>query len=138
MKGWRLLVAAAVVATGLGAPGPARAAFAEEAGWGVLTVLANVGYMPAKTVYAVLGGLTGGLAYVCTGGDTETATNVWSPSLGGTYVLTPSMIRGEDPIAFAGTPAAPSLDEAASDPVPDAADDPPSSHGRRDESLPPG
>ncbi len=136
MMGWRMLVAAAVLVAGLAAPRPVRAEFAEDAGWGVLTVLANVGYMPAKTVYSLVGGLSGGLAYVCTGGDTETASNVWSPAMGGTYVLTPSMIRGEDPIAFAGPMATP---EVAADPVADAApadEVPPSAHGRQDEHLP--
>ncbi|HXJ37498.1 MAG TPA: hypothetical protein VMS22_26015 [Candidatus Eisenbacteria bacterium] len=136
--GWRMLMAAAVLVAGLAAPRPVRAEFAEDAGWGVLTVLANVGYMPAKIVYSVVGGLTGGFAYVCTGGDTETASNVWSPAMSGTYVLTPAMIRGEESIAFAGpmTPAA----EAAADPVADAApaDEgaPANAHGRQDERLP--
>ena len=60
--------------------------------------------MPAKLLYAGLGSLSGGLAYVCTLGNEETADAVWTSSLGGTYVLTPSMLRGEDEIAFSGTP----------------------------------
>jgi hypothetical protein len=97
------LVASAALVSLLAAPAAVRAEEpAESAGWGVLAVFANVGYMPAKTIYALMGGLTGGLAFVCTGGDLETASSVWEPSLGGTYVLTPSMIRGEDPILFAG------------------------------------
>ncbi len=31
------------------------------AGVGAATLLANVGYIPAKTVYAILGGITGGV-----------------------------------------------------------------------------
>ena len=103
MTGWRLVVAAAAVVVSLGTARPARAEFAEDAGWGILTVLANVGYMPVKVVYSVLGGLTGGLAYVCTAGDYQTASEVWGMSMGGTYVLTPPMIRGEESIEFAGS-----------------------------------
>ncbi len=130
MKGLRLVVAAAVVAASLAAPRVARAEYGDEAGWGVLSVIANVGYMPAKTIYALTGGLTGGLAYVCTGGSYETASSVWTPSLGGTYALTPSMLRGEEPIAFAGGA---SSDRVVSDAP---ADEAPSQHGRREESLP--
>jgi len=97
---------AAVLALGacLGTAAPARAGYLEDAGWGALTVLTNVVYMPAKMTYAVLGGLTGGIAFALTGGDLKTAETVWVTSMGGTYVVTPRMLQGEDPIAFAGTP----------------------------------
>ena len=134
MKGWRSLVAAAVVVASVASPRPARAEYAENAGWGVLAVFANLGYMPVKTVYAVLGGLTGGLAYVCTGGSYETASNIWEMSLGGTYVLTPGMIRGEDPIAFAGAAGAPTSETSATEAP--AAEAQSSRQQRRAESLP--
>ncbi len=73
-----------------------------DAGWGVLAVVANIVYMPVKIVYAGLGTVTGGLAYVLTVGDGDTANKVWSPSLGGNYVLTPAMLRGDEPILFNG------------------------------------
>jgi len=131
MKGWRLLVAAAVVAASLGMPRVARAEYQDEAGWGVLSVIANVGYMPAKTIYALMGGLTGGLAYVCTGGSYDTASTIWEMSLGGTYALTPRMLRGEDGIAFAGggSQAQAAVSEA---PAPEEQ----TTSGRVEESLP--
>jgi hypothetical protein len=92
-----------VVVAGLGSATPAHAAYLEDAGWGALTVLTNVIYMPAKLVYATLGGITGGLAFALTGGDTQTAETVWVTTMGGTYVVTPNMLRGEDTIAFSGT-----------------------------------
>jgi hypothetical protein len=98
------MVAGAVLAASIATPQAARAEFLEDAGWGTLTVLSNVLYMPAKVLYATTGGITGGFAYGLTGGDIDTANEVWVPAMGGTYVLTPSMIRGEDPIAFAGMP----------------------------------
>jgi hypothetical protein len=139
MTGWRLKVAAVALAASLGVPGMARAEeYPETAGWGALAVLANVVYMPAKAVYAVMGGLTGGIAYVCTAGNLDTATDIWEMSLGGTYVLTPSMLRGETPIAFAGSTssagrsgAASGYDGAAEGSAPTA--DP--TAGQRDEEL---
>src|SRR5262245_12452107 len=104
MKGWRGVLGVAALVLGLGMVRPAHAGFAEDAGWGSLTVLANVVYMPVKVVYSALGGVTGGLAYALTGGDMDTAKNVWVTAMGGTYVLTPNMLRGEDAVAFSGTP----------------------------------
>ena len=104
MKGWRGFVGAMVVVAGLGSATPVHAAYLEDAGWGALTVFTNVIYMPAKLVYATLGGITGGLAFALTGGDTQTAETVWVTTMGGTYVVTPRMLQGEDPIAFSGSP----------------------------------
>jgi hypothetical protein len=76
--------------------------YPSEAGYGVLAVATNLLYMPAKFVYAALGGLTGSLAYLLTVGDLDTAESIWSPSLGGTYVVSPKMLRSEEPILFSG------------------------------------
>ena len=114
MKGWRMLLAAALLAGAVAAPRPAGAAYLDDAGWGVLTVLSDAVYMPVKVVYATLGGLTGGLAFLCTGGDFQTAETVWVTSMGGTYVITPPMLRGEEPITFAGSPS----HDAAADTAP--------------------
>ena len=138
MSGWRLLVVAAAVAASLGMPRDARASdYPNEAGWGALSVLANVGYMPAKTIYALTGGLAGGMAYVCTGGDYQTASNIWEMSLGGTYAVTPTMLRGEERIEFAGTPSdAQAISEAPAAPLDAPADEVQSTTGRAEESLP--
>lgn len=102
----RTVVMAGVLATGL-VCGPARpagaaAGYVNDFGMGLATVLSNCLYMPVKVTYATLGGLTGSLAYVLTGGRMDTASAVWVPSLGGTYVLTPDMLRGEDRVFFSG------------------------------------
>jgi hypothetical protein len=104
MKGWRRLLAVAALIGGVVLARPAQAGYLDEAGWGTLTVLSNIVYMPAKIVYATLGGITGGFAFALTGGDLETAETVWVTSMGGNYVITPRMLQGEDPIAFSGTP----------------------------------
>ena len=79
-----------------------QSTYGSESGYGLLAVTANVLYMPAKVVYAVLGGFTGGMAYLLTVGSLDTAESIWSPSLGGTYVITPAMLRNEEPILFSG------------------------------------
>lgn len=71
-------------------------------GYGAGTIAADIFYVPAKLVYAVLGGLVGGGAWVLTGGNTQTANTIWRSSLGGDYVVTPDMIAGKEPIHFSG------------------------------------
>ncbi len=71
-------------------------------GFGVASVGTNLLYFPAKLVYAVVGGVTGGLAYGLTAGDYEAAQHIWSPSIGGTWVVTPDMLRGREPFLYAG------------------------------------
>ena len=113
MRGWKMVAAAAVLSSTLlwSRPAAAESSY-ENAGWGILTILTNVVYMPAKVVYASLGGVTGGLALGLTGGDMQVAENVWTASLGGTYVVTPRMRRGDDPIGFAGSPGGTTWAEA--------------------------
>ena len=65
---------------------------------GGLTLL----YFPLKVTYAALGGVVGGIAYVFTGGDEATAQAVWTPSIQGTYMITPEHLQGEKPVDFFG------------------------------------
>ncbi|HEY2987677.1 MAG TPA: hypothetical protein VGL11_08120 [Candidatus Binatia bacterium] len=73
-----------------------------ELGWGVGSVLANIFYMPTKITYAGLGLLTGGLGYLLTAGKGEVANEIIYPAVKGTYVLTPSHLKGEQPVTFIG------------------------------------
>lgn len=104
MEGWRTARVLVVAGVLLAIAAPARAGGFEDAGWGVGTVLTNVFYMPTKVAYATLGAITGGAAWCVTGGDTDTANKVWVPSLEGTYVVTPNMLRGQESIQFVGGP----------------------------------
>ncbi len=70
-------------------------------GSGALSLL----YTPIKVTYAVLGGFFGGFAYILTGGNAETATAIWDSSLGGTYVIQPEHLRGDESILFMGPPS---------------------------------
>ena len=83
---------------------PAHAgSYGSDAGIGVACVFVNLLYMPAKLVYAALGGFTGGLTYLLTGFNFEVADKVWTPSLGGNYVVTPAHLRNEQTLYFSGT-----------------------------------
>lgn len=156
MKGWRSMVAVGLVAGVMLAAGPLRAEDGSDpsslgsdtsavgsepapstgesdtwstVGWGVLTGLANVVYVPAKLVYAGLGGLTGGMALGLTGGDTKTAESIWEPSLFGNYFLTPAMVQGQEPFSFAGSPMAAPPPEHEAPPPPDPYAPPPPRRG---------
>ncbi len=74
-----------------------------EAAMGLGSGLLTMVYLPAKVVYAALGGLVGGFTYALTGGDVETAQSVWEPSFYGTYVITPEHLRGNEPVRFYGS-----------------------------------
>jgi hypothetical protein len=105
MTGMRRGVAVMVVATMLGIAAPRGAAagdFASDAGIGVGCVFVNLLYIPAKFVYATLGGFTGGLAYLLTGANYDVAERIWTPSLGGNYVVTPAHLRNEQTLYFSG------------------------------------
>jgi hypothetical protein len=78
-------------------PGPVA-----SLGWGMAAVGTNLLYMPAKMLYALGGGLVGLLAWGVTAGDDQAAMGILQPSLGGTWVVTPEMLRGEEPILFQG------------------------------------
>jgi hypothetical protein len=108
----RRLVAVVLCATLLLTAGPASAEddFLGDVGIGLGTALVNVLYIPAKFTYATVGSLIGGLAWVLTLGDTDTAMGVWEPTLGGSYVVTPSMLRGDEPVEFSGTTTSRSSD----------------------------
>lgn len=105
-KAVRRWLSSGLLAGALVSPAMVQADFVEDAGMGTATVVANVLYMPAKIVYATLGGVTGGFAYVLTGANYQVAERVWTPSLGGNYVLSPEQLRGNQPIYFSA-PATP-------------------------------
>jgi hypothetical protein len=78
-------------------PGPAA-----SLGWGMAAVGTNIGYFPAKILYAFGGSLVGLLAWGVTAGNDDIALGILQPALSGTWVVTPEMLRGEQPIMFLG------------------------------------
>ncbi len=75
---------------------------AEEAVVGVGSVLGSVIYAPAKMVYAVLGTVVGGGAYLLTGGNGKVASPIINNAVRGDYVITPSHLKGERELRFVG------------------------------------
>ncbi len=75
-----------------------------QAGTGIAAFFTTLIYTPTKMVYALVGGIVGSGAYALSGGDNVVACRIWTPSIRGTYVLSPRHLTGELPIRFAGLP----------------------------------
>jgi len=85
------------------APGSAWAGYLSEAGMGTASLFSSIIYGPIKLTYAILGGTIGCLAYLVSVGNLDVSTRIWAPSLGGSYVVTPEMLKGEEGIRFFGS-----------------------------------
>jgi hypothetical protein len=66
---------------------------------------ASIPYFVGKGAFAIGGGIIGGLAYVFSGFNEQTAKSIWIPSMYGTYVITPEHLTGERPVRFLGVAA---------------------------------
>jgi hypothetical protein len=75
---------------------------AREAGLGVGAAFSSLLYAPTKLVYATLGVVFGGLAWGLSGGDSAVKDGVILPAVRGDYVITPSILKGEEPLEFVG------------------------------------
>jgi hypothetical protein len=64
--------------------------------------LATVPYGAAKVVYAISGGVVGSLAWVMTGGNTDIAKAIWSPTMTGHYIVQPQNLTGDRALHFVG------------------------------------
>ncbi|MGH8011719.1 MAG: hypothetical protein ACREQ4_04380 [Candidatus Binataceae bacterium] len=71
--------------------------------YGAGSALASLVYFPVKAAYAILGGIVGGGAYLATVGNMQVADQIWRASMGGDYVVTPSMLEGRQSLHFSGT-----------------------------------
>jgi len=102
MRRW-IMTLAILSTLAVSVPRAEAGSYSSDLGIGVGCVFVNLLYMPAKLVYATLGGVTGGFAYLLTGFNYEVAEKVWTPSLGGNYVVTPAHLRNEQTLYFSGT-----------------------------------
>lgn len=75
---------------------------ASSAAMGAAAGLSTLLYLPLKAVFAIGGGIVGGLAYAFSGGNENAAKSIWTTSLYGTYIITPEHLRGDKPIRFLG------------------------------------
>ena len=64
--------------------------------------LATIVYFPLKAVFALGGGIVGGLTYAFTGGNEEATNKVWHTSMEGDYMVEPENLTGEKPLNFIG------------------------------------
>ena len=69
----------------------------EVASWAL-----TVPYAIGKGAFALGGAVVGGLGYVFSGGNFDTAKAVWTRSIYGTYRIRPAHLRGEEPVHFLG------------------------------------
>ena len=100
-----IVIVIIILALGLFTPCNAKAeGTGSNVGYGVGSVLASCVYSPAKVVYAGVGGLTGGIGFLLTGGNQDVAKKIWTPSVRGTYVITPEMLKGKEQVQFVGQP----------------------------------
>lgn len=99
-----VLIAVLVLSTG----GFAQAAEGSgNVSWGNVgydagSAICSLIYFPFKAAYAILGGVIGGGAYLATAGNSQVANQIWRPSIGGDYIITPGMLRGTQPLHFSG------------------------------------
>ena len=75
---------------------------ASSAAMGAAAAVSSILYFPLKAVFAIGGGIVGGLAYAFSGGNENAAKSIWTTSMYGTYIITPDHLRGDKPIRFLG------------------------------------
>ncbi len=90
---------------------------ASSAGMQAAAGFSTLLYFPLKAVFAITGGIVGGLTYALSGGNEQAAKSVWDTSLRGTYIITPDHLQGNRPIRFLGL--ADSNDAPAPAPAPE-------------------
>ena len=96
------IAASLLVVPSLALAGDHTKEVSKESGLGAAAAVSSLFYSPVKLVYAVGGLVIGSLAWVFTAGDTDVADKVYVRSLRGTYVITPEILRGEEPLVFIG------------------------------------
>ena len=111
------LVIALSLATSAHAEEKRERNLAAHYGLGVGAAICSLVYGPVKIVYATLGGITSGLAWVLTGGRTDVAREIIVASVRGDYVVTPENLAFAEPLVFTGRDSAleepPAADDSA-------------------------
>ena len=74
-----------------------------QIGTGVGSALGTVIYFPFKTVFCIGGGIVSGLTLIFAGRDS--ADKVAGTACRGTWVITPDVVKGKEPVKFAGDPS---------------------------------
>lgn len=85
-------------------PSSADADSSEGTGIEVASWALTVPYVIGKGAVALGGAVVGGLGYVFSGGNVNTAQAVWTRSIYGTYLIRPAHLRGDESVHFLGQP----------------------------------
>ncbi len=71
---------------------------------GVGAAICTLVYSPLKVVYAASGLVVTGLAFLWSFGDGDVTGALWRTTVGGDYVVTPSVLEGHRDLRFRGDP----------------------------------
>lgn len=63
---------------------------------GMNSCLLSLVYSPIKVNIAIIGGVVGGVAYPLSGFNGGVSKKIWSSSMGGTYLITEDILRGNE------------------------------------------
>jgi len=100
-KGLGLWAAVLLIASTMFLAGPAYAdSAAQDAAYGAGSVFSTLLYAPLKTAFCVVGGVTSALTLPF--GGTDTAGKVATAACGGTWLITPSTLKGKEQVHFIG------------------------------------
>jgi hypothetical protein len=77
----------------------------DEAAFGAGAVLGTVLYAPLKTGFCLAGGLTSGMSWPF--GGMRTAERIATAACGGTWAITPQVLKGREALRFMGGDAEP-------------------------------
>lgn len=120
MKNWGVrkvaavaLVLALTVASSVHAEEKQERNLGAHYGLGVGAAICSLVYGPVKIIYATLGSITSGFAWVLTGGRTDIAREIITASVRGDYVVTPENLTFNEPLVFTGRQGA--IDEPKAD-----------------------
>ena len=97
-----LLVVVLSVATSVRAEEKTERNIGAHFGLGAGAAICSLVYGPVKIVYAVLGTITSGFAWVLTGGRSDIARDIMTASVRGDYVVTPENLTMNEPLIFTG------------------------------------
>lgn len=80
---------------------PARAdSAAQDVAYGAGSVLGTAVYAPFKATFCILGGITSGFTFPFAGADS--AGKVATAGCGGTWAITPGVLKGREHVKFVG------------------------------------
>jgi hypothetical protein len=78
---------------------------AQEVAYGTGSVFSTLLYAPVKGSFCILGGITSG--FTLPFGGTETAGKVATTACGGTWAITPDVLKGKERVRFVGGQSSP-------------------------------